>query len=276
MAAGLSGPVSPERGRLPIRLTAIDAAALLAAIGEFNRLGRTKFLAAYGFSRSSKFYAFHQDRLYDTKALVAAAFRHAMGKRIGNHQFSGGAQTTKVLVRIKKQDLRFRRLKVFEDSLGELRNLSGEYDRIPRAFNKVKELGFSKWIPLARFRQLNTGELPGVYVVAASRSQPFRISIVDPCVVYVGETVGQSLHKRLYQLGRSLRGKLAHSGGLTLGKKGFKGKSLWLAIRSFPLAYGMTNDVAEALRSSQIRSLERTILHEYVLKNERYPAGNSK
>jgi hypothetical protein len=116
-----------------------------------------------------------------------------------------------------KQDSGFARARVFADTLGELRNLSTEYDRIPRAWSDLRELGFSKWIPLAKYDVLNTGWLPGVYVIAAASSQPVRMSIVDERAVYIGETVDQSLRKRLYQLNRSLiEGKPGHSGGATL------------------------------------------------------------
>jgi len=44
------------------------------AIEEFNELGVTKFFKRYDSSRSSKFYLMFRDRLYDTKALVSAAY----------------------------------------------------------------------------------------------------------------------------------------------------------------------------------------------------------
>jgi hypothetical protein len=165
---------------------------------------------------------------------------------------------------------------VFEDTFGELRNLSSEYDRLPRASTDIRKLGFSKWILLAEFKNLHTSWLPGVYVIADCRRPPAGMSIVDSCVVYIGETVHQNLHKRLSQLNRAICGKGGSPGGTTLRKKNYPRKKLWLSVRSFPLGYGLKTDYANALRSSQIRSLERTLLHEYVCKNQRYPDGNSK
>jgi hypothetical protein len=138
-------------------------------------------------------------------------------------------------------------------------------------------LGFSKWIPLASYRDLKTGWLPGVYVIASSIQQPQGIPIVDEQVVYIGETVDQNLRHRLYQLHRSMiDGKPAHSGGLTLRAKGYHHKTLWLAIRSFPLGYGLEDGFAQSFRSAQIRHLERTLLYEYVHTVHAYPLGNSK
>jgi hypothetical protein len=243
-----------------------------AAIAEFNEQGRAQFLRRYGRSRSSKFYLIYGARLYDTKALVAAAFRHATGKRL--RQFSGGAQTLAVFHRIAQQDGGFTR--VFEDTLGELRNLSTEYDRIPRAWTNLRELGFSKWLSLAEYTTLNTGWLPGVYVIACSSRQPREIEIIDKRVVYIGETVDQSLRQRLYQLLHSIGGKGGHSGGDTLRAKSYHRRRLWLAIRSFPLSYGVDDDFARSFRSAQIRHLERTLLYEYVQTVHAYPVGNSK
>jgi hypothetical protein len=117
------------------------------AIEEFNKTGRAQFLKRSGFSRSSKFYLIFRQRLYDTKALVAAAYWHATRKTVRHSDFSGGAQTQAVFRRLARQDSDFK--SVFEDRLGELRNLSTEYDRIPRARIDLRELGFSKWIALA-------------------------------------------------------------------------------------------------------------------------------
>jgi hypothetical protein len=145
------------------------------AINEFNERGRVQFLKRYGFSRSSKFFLVYRQRLYDTKALVAAAYRHATGRMLRHNQFAGGAQTGSVFRRLLEQDPGFRQ-NVFEDRLHELRNLSTEYDRIPRAKLNFRELGFSRWIPLAKYAALNTGWLPGVYVIAHSARRPHGIS----------------------------------------------------------------------------------------------------
>jgi 5-methylcytosine-specific restriction protein A len=263
------------RLRSSVRFSAVDASALLAAIKEFNDLGRDKFLKKYGFSRSSKFYLIHEQRIYDTKALVGAAYRHATGKKLTNDKFFGGAQTKAALERIMKPEALFRHSKLFEDTLGELSNLSGEFDRLPRAQSDLRKLGFSKWISLRQYKELHTRWLPGVYVIAVCASRPARMSIIDPAVVYIGETVDQTLDKRLYQFNFSLDGRPGHSGGATLKEKGIHRRKLWLSIRSFPLGYGMKDGFAD-LRSSQIRLLERILLHEYVCANWNYPEGNSK
>jgi hypothetical protein len=265
---GMTRRVSPG-------LSVIDALAMRDAISEFNKQGRAKFLKRYGFSRSSKFYLIHGQRLYDVKALVAAAYRYATGKTLRHTEFSGGTQTQAVFRRLAKQDSSF--IRVFEDRFGELRNLSNEYDRIPRAWTDLRELGFSKWIPLGNYADLNTGWLPGVYVIANSGRQPHEIPIINNRVVYIGETVDQSLRQRLYQLHRSMiEGKTGHSGGLTLRAKNYHRKTLWLAIRSFPLGYGLEDAFAQSFRSAQVRHLERTLLYEYVHTVHAYPPGNTK
>jgi len=260
--------------RMSRGLAVIDAQAMKKAIAEFNERGRAQFLKRYGLLRSSKFYLIFGQRLYDTKALVAAAYRYATGKWLRYTKFSGGPQTQSVFRRLAQQDSNFEW--VFEDTLCELRNLSTEYDRIPRAWTKVSELGFSKWIPLSKFAALNTGWLPGIYVIASSSQRPKGISIIDKRVVYIGETVDQNLHRRLYQLQRSLEGGTGHSGGVTLRVKGYHRKRLWLAIRSFPLGYGLDDAFAESFRAAQIRHLERTLLYEYVRTVHVYPPGNTK
>jgi len=139
-------------------LTVIDARAMGKAIAEFNARGRVRFLKNYDVSRSSKFYLIFEERLYDTKALVAA-YKYATGKTLPYNKFGGGDQTRAVFDRLARGDSDF---EVFEDRLGELRYLSNEYDRTPRAWRNLRELGFSKWIPLEKYSVLATGRLPGV------------------------------------------------------------------------------------------------------------------
>jgi len=256
-------------------LTVIDTLAMRDAINEFNRLGRTKFLKKYHFSRSSKFYLKFEQRIYDTKALVAAAFRFKTKQAVS--KFGGGPQTKAVFTRLAKEDPVFTGW--FEDTLGELHFLSTEYDRIPRQWANLAQLGFSKWIRLSEAHNLNTNELPGVYIIANVHQKPHQMKIVDDAVVYIGETVDQNIGKRLYQFRRSIGGKPAHSGGTRLYKLNYQLADLWIAIRSFPLDYGHLGDddsLAKSFRSAQIRHLERTLLYEYVLKRSRYPVGNSK
>src|SRR5712671_3053811 len=199
-------------------LAGIDAPAMREAIAEFDKRGRAQFLKQYGISRSSKFYLVFGQRLYDTKALVAAAYFHKPGHKLPHTKFGGGAQTKAVFRRLAQQDDEFAH--VFEDELGELHNLSHEYDRIPSGATDLRELGFSKWIALSKFGDLQTGWLPGVYVIASVNSQPVKISVIDERVVYIGETVSQNLSKRLYQLIHSIEGKRGHGGGERLREKG--------------------------------------------------------
>jgi hypothetical protein len=118
------------RRRISPGLAVIDARAMREAIDDFNKKGRAQFLKQYGFSRSSKHYLIFGQRLYDTKALVAAAYRHATGKTLRHTELSGGAQTRAVFLRLGQRDSELGQ--VFEDRLGELSNLSTAYDRIPR------------------------------------------------------------------------------------------------------------------------------------------------
>lgn len=145
------------RRRTSPDLTVIKAPDMRKTIEEFNALERAKFLKRYDSSRSSKFYLMFGDRLYDTKALVSAAYKHATGKALRHTEFGGGDQTRAVFLRLAQQDRDF--TGPFEDELGELRNLSTEYDRIPRAWIDPRELGFSKWIPLKKSAELKTGRL---------------------------------------------------------------------------------------------------------------------
>jgi hypothetical protein len=265
-----------KQSKISPSLRTIDARAMREAIAEFNDLGRVKFLTRYGFGPSSKYYLIFGQRLYDTKALVAAAYRAATGKPLRYNQFAGGSQTLAVFRRLAQENSVFGQ--TFEDRLCELRNLSTEYDRIPLARIDFRQLGFSNWIPLAKYADLNTGWLPGVYVIAHFRRQPHRISIIDKRIIYIGETAMQNLRKRLYQLQRSLfEGKPGHAGGLTMRQEGYHHKrlSLWLAVRGFPLKYALDEPSAESFRSAQIRHLERFLLYEYVTAVDHYPPGNS-
>lgn len=255
-------------------LTVINAGAMGQAIREFDELGRVRFLREYRFSRSSKFYLMYDQRLYDSKALVAAAYRHATGTRLPNTAFGGGEQTRAVFRRLSKADPKI--TEPFEDEFGELRNLATEFDRIPERYGNLRQLGFSDWIRLERYNDLNTGQLPGVYVIAESARKPGKMPINDTQIVYIGETVEQGLRKRLYQFDRTIRGKAGHAGGKTLRKRRIKPKDLWVSIRCFPLRYGVKLAVAKSHRSALIRALERTLLSEYVHANDAYPIGNSR
>jgi hypothetical protein len=257
-------------------LSAITAAHIREAIDEFKELGRQELFRRYGRSRSSRYFLYFEGRFFDTKALVSVAHRKALGRRASNLQFSGGAQTKAVIDRLlvtkkRKDDWRW-----FEDIHGELANLSGEFDRLPGASGAIEQMGFSNWISFKNYSSANTLMLPGVYVLARARGVPQKVSAVDERIVYVGETTGQALRERLYQLSVSLEGRLAHSGGQTLRDKGVSKRTLYVAVRPFPLDYRLKPRFAESVRSAQIKYLERMLLNEFSLNHGRLPLGNSR
>jgi hypothetical protein len=74
-------------------LTSRDA--VLAAMGEFDTLGRDEFLRRYGFGRARDYEVVHDGKRYDSKAIVGAAHGHqhpSLGP-LKSGDFSGGQPT---------------------------------------------------------------------------------------------------------------------------------------------------------------------------------------
>src|SRR5258708_39249688 len=83
-----------------------DATAVEAAIAEFDRVGRTAFLAKYGFGRSREYMLrMPSGAMYDSKAIVGAAFGYQFSDQgpLSADSFSGGEAT----VERKLRDLGF-------------------------------------------------------------------------------------------------------------------------------------------------------------------------
>ena len=78
---------------------------ILAAIAEFDRLGRDRFLKKYKFGPSRSYWLAHQNKRYDSKAIIGAARGYArpdLGPMTAD-EFSGGEAT----VRRKLEELGF-------------------------------------------------------------------------------------------------------------------------------------------------------------------------
>jgi hypothetical protein len=72
-----------------------DRSAVVAAMEEYDRLGQSAFLAAYGFDPSRIYVMEHDGRRYDSKALAAVAFgiQHPDRGTRRPRDFSGGEGT---------------------------------------------------------------------------------------------------------------------------------------------------------------------------------------
>ncbi len=75
-------------------LAALTRTAVLAAIREYDTLGRDGFLARYEFKRSRKYVVLHDGRFYDSKALCGAAHGFLPGNEpLAASEFSGGSSS---------------------------------------------------------------------------------------------------------------------------------------------------------------------------------------
>lgn len=76
--------------------------AVLAAIAEFDQIGREDFLAKYGFGPSREYVVVENGRPYDSKALLGAAYGHQFdgAEPLRAQYFSGGDETRRVLERL--------------------------------------------------------------------------------------------------------------------------------------------------------------------------------
>jgi hypothetical protein len=83
---------------------------VLAAIEEFDHLGREEFLRSTGFGRARRYFLDHRGQLYDSKAIVGYAHAHGVspGTPLGPGGFSGSER--KAARRLKTLDFTVRDL----------------------------------------------------------------------------------------------------------------------------------------------------------------------
>src|SRR5579872_3009960 len=76
--------------------------AVLAAMSEFDQIGREAFLSKYGFGPAREYVVVWNGGEYDSKALLGGAYAHQFPGAIPlrSDDFSGGDETTRVLERL--------------------------------------------------------------------------------------------------------------------------------------------------------------------------------
>src|SRR5438105_2509137 len=78
----------------------ITRSHVLAAIAECDRLGQEEFLRQYGFDRARSYLLIHEEKAYDSKAIVGVAHGFLPGQQpLVPRQFSGGEATVGRLLR---------------------------------------------------------------------------------------------------------------------------------------------------------------------------------
>ena len=80
----------PQPQPLKGRWAPVTRDAVIAAITEFDTIGRAAFLARYGFAPAARFLLTYGGGEYDSKALLGAAYGHATGTPLAANEFSGG------------------------------------------------------------------------------------------------------------------------------------------------------------------------------------------
>jgi hypothetical protein len=70
------------------RLT--DRSAVESAISEFRQIGRKTFLEKYGFGFAKSYFLIDRGEIFDSKAIVGAAYQYQTGIPLDNERFSGG------------------------------------------------------------------------------------------------------------------------------------------------------------------------------------------
>lgn len=78
-----------------IDLTSADA--VLAAIQEYDSIGRESFLEKYGFHKARSYFVIHAGRAYDSKAIAGAAhgYQYPNNGPLNASEFSGGNKTVR-------------------------------------------------------------------------------------------------------------------------------------------------------------------------------------
>ncbi|MFF9864091.1 HNH endonuclease [Streptomyces sp. NPDC013953] len=75
-----------------MRRGAITQRCVLKAIAEYDELGRSEFLARYGFREARSYVVVHEGREYDSKAIAGVAHQWDQGRALRSDEFSGGKE----------------------------------------------------------------------------------------------------------------------------------------------------------------------------------------
>ncbi|MCA6998746.1 hypothetical protein [Dickeya solani] len=138
-------------------------------------------------------------------------------------------------------------------------------------FGKVK---FHPWINLTKRRDIAGKDLPGVYMIARSETEPSDYRADNASIIYIGETTSQTLGKRIHQFAVSaFNEKPGHSGGNTFRKNkevfgDVPETMLWVSV--CPI------QIDDTYTSAYIRYLERRQILKFVCAHGALPACNSK
>jgi hypothetical protein len=79
--------------------SAVQRSHILQAIEECDRRGGEDFLGVYGFAPSVGYVLTHEDRTYDSKAILGVAHRYATGRLATSEEFGDGMGAAAELLR---------------------------------------------------------------------------------------------------------------------------------------------------------------------------------
>jgi len=136
---------------------------------------------------------------------------------------------------------------------------------------------FQEWAKFKDYKSLEGAGLPGVYVLAHFQRKPSSApNLSSANIVYVGETTGQTIAKRLYQFSQSaFYRKNGHSGGWTYSNKCLEGNTCETAPEDLYVAI-LPVDRPHEESKAYIYLIERLVIWNYFQKNRTYPKCNTK
>lgn len=135
---------------------------------------------------------------------------------------------------------------------------------------------FCGWVKFDEYKTLEGKNFPGIYLLSHFKRKPNSLpNVTSKNIVYIGETTGQTISKRLYQFKQSafLR-KNGHSGGWTysgefLNRKKCEGAPNNLFVSILPV------DRPEKESKAYIKLIERLLIWNFFQKNKDYPICNT-
>ncbi|MCQ4251546.1 hypothetical protein NA644_19735 [Pseudomonas stutzeri] len=137
---------------------------------------------------------------------------------------------------------------------------------------------FSNWQRFDEFRSSEIASFPGVYLLAHFNKQPKGHPVVTSSkIIYIGETTGQTIAKRLYNFSRSaFFQKIGHSGGWAYSSRVLMNKITSCTPENlYVSAIAVRYDTPEIERKAYIKLVERLVIWEFYSKNKRYPLCNT-